>query len=71
MWSEGCQGAFVKLRNALASEPVLRVPVKPDHPEFQPLVVHTDALDMGLGGGTSPIGYSRGSRGGACVCVYF
>ena len=49
IWSEECQGAFIRLRNALASAPVLRVPVKPDHPEFQPLVVHTDASDTGLG----------------------
>ena len=49
IWSEACQGAFVRLRNALASTPVLRVPVKPDNPEFQPLVVHTDASDTGLG----------------------
>ena len=49
VWSESCQGAFVRLRDALASEPVLRVPVKPDHPDFQPLAVHTDASDTGLG----------------------
>ena len=39
----------MRLMNALASAPALRVPVKPDHPEFQPLVVHTDASDTGLG----------------------
>ena len=30
-WSEGCQRAFSRLRDELAAEPVLRVPVKANH----------------------------------------
>ena len=48
-WTEDCQRAFISLRNALGSNPILRNPVKADHPDFQPLTVETDASDWALG----------------------
>lgn len=45
VWSERCQAAFDKLKSAVASEPVLRLP------DFElPFEVHTDASDRAIGG---------------------
>lgn len=44
-WDAGCQEAFEKLKVAVASEPVLRLP------NFElPFEVHTDASDKAIGG---------------------
>ncbi|KAF7143242.1 hypothetical protein RHSIM_Rhsim05G0156800 [Rhododendron simsii] len=44
-WEAGCQEAFEKLKVAVASEPVLRLP------DFElPFEVHTDASDKAIGG---------------------
>ena len=44
-WDAECQAAFQKLKNAITSEPVLRLP------DLElPFEVHTDALDRTLGG---------------------
>ena len=44
-WSEDCAEAFEKLKVAVSSEPVLRLP------DFElPFEVHTDASDRALGG---------------------
>ena len=44
-WDAECQAAFQKLKDAITSEPVLRLP----NLEL-PFEVHTDASDMALGG---------------------
>ena len=49
-WSEAAERAFGTLRGALCSEPVL---VTPDF--ASPLIVHTDASEVGLGGVLSQI----------------
>ena len=49
-WSEAAEKAFRSLRGALCSEPVL---VTPDF--AAPLIVHTDASEVGLGGVLSQI----------------
>ncbi|KAG6526884.1 hypothetical protein ZIOFF_008971 [Zingiber officinale] len=44
-WSDACKEAFEKLKTAIASEPVLRLP------DFElPFEVHTDASDRAIGG---------------------
>ena len=44
-WDAECQAAFQKLKDAITSEPVLRLP------DFElPFEVHTDASDRALGG---------------------
>ena len=44
-WNDECQEAFEKLKSAVASEPVLKLP------EFElPFEVHTDASDRAIGG---------------------
>ena len=44
-WSESCQDAFDKLKDAVSHESVLQLP------DFeQPFEVHTDASDRALGG---------------------
>ncbi|KAG6533506.1 hypothetical protein ZIOFF_007381 [Zingiber officinale] len=44
-WSDACKEAFEKLKAAIASEPVLRLP------DFElPFEVHTDASDRAIGG---------------------
>ncbi|CAL5371561.1 unnamed protein product [Camellia sinensis] len=44
-WDESCQAAFDKLKVAVASEPVLRLP------DFElPFELHTDASDKAIGG---------------------
>ena len=43
-WTEAAEGAFATLRGALCSEPILITP------DFSlPLIVHTDASEVGLG----------------------
>ncbi|KAK8586224.1 hypothetical protein V6N13_130745 [Hibiscus sabdariffa] len=44
-WSRECQAAFEKLKEAMVSEPVLKLP---DH--AKPFEVHTDASDVAIGG---------------------
>ena len=45
MWRDACQKAFEKLKVAVSSEPVLRLP------DFEfPFEVHTDAFDKAIGG---------------------
>ena len=45
VWSERCDEAFENLKNAIASEPILKLP------NFElPLEVHTDASDKTFGG---------------------
>ena len=44
-WSEAANQAFKTLRGALCSEPLL---ITPDF--ASPFIVHTDALEVGLGG---------------------
>ena len=45
VWSERCNEAFKNLKNAIASEPILKLP------NFElPLEVHTDASDKTFGG---------------------
>lgn len=59
VWSPFCQEAFGKLKHAVASEPVLRLP------DFElPFEVHTDASDRALGGVLVQLGPSI--RLGAC-----
>ncbi|KAG6520213.1 hypothetical protein ZIOFF_017251 [Zingiber officinale] len=44
-WSDACKEAFEKLKAAIASEPVLRLP------DFElPFEIHTDASDRAIGG---------------------
>ena len=49
-WSEAANQAFRMLRDALCSEPVL---ITPDF--TLPLIVHTDASEVGLGGVLSQV----------------
>uniref|UniRef100_A0A3Q7EC56 Reverse transcriptase domain-containing protein n=1 Tax=Solanum lycopersicum TaxID=4081 RepID=A0A3Q7EC56_SOLLC len=45
VWSEWCDEAFQNLKNAIASEPILKLP------DFElPFEVHTDASDKAIGG---------------------
>ena len=45
VWSEQCEKAFQNLKNAIASEPILKLP------DFELLFeVHTDASDKAIGG---------------------
>ena len=45
MWRDACQGAFEKLKVAVLSEPMLRLP------DFElPFEVHTDASNKAIGG---------------------
>uniref|UniRef100_A0A3Q7HKA4 Reverse transcriptase/retrotransposon-derived protein RNase H-like domain-containing protein n=1 Tax=Solanum lycopersicum TaxID=4081 RepID=A0A3Q7HKA4_SOLLC len=45
VWSERCDEAFQNLKNAIASEPILKLP------DFElPFEVHTDASDKVIGG---------------------
>ena len=45
VWSERCDEAFQNLKNAIASEPILKLP------DFElPFEVHTDASDKFIGG---------------------
>ena len=66
-WSEAADQAFVTLREALCSEPVL---INPDF--ASPLLVHTDASEVGLGGVPSKSGQetstpSHTSAGSFCL----
>lgn len=45
VWSKQCEEAFQNLKNAIASEPILKLP------DFElPFEVHTDASDKAIGG---------------------
>ena len=45
VWSEWCDEAFQNLKNAIAYEPILKLP------DFElPFEVHTDASDKAIGG---------------------
>ena len=45
VWTDACQEAFDKLKVAVSSEPVLRLP-----DFWLPFEVHTDAFDKAIGG---------------------
>ena len=49
-WSSPCQTAFIQLRDALCTSPVLRIPARPHQPGYQPFVLYCDASDLAIAG---------------------